>query len=170
MLTTAYLLTNIQNETFPFVFGVEKRLWQVVASLEVCLEIIAILIIIVAVFIALQRLLKRMSRVRNHQTREFIRLELSLALVLSLEFLLAADIVATAVSPSWDGIGKLGAVTGIRTFLNFFLQKEVQELEAKTHQQQKPFFQEYPAGGDRPLWMEQTNGVSPELPTGGRQP
>ena len=62
-----------------------------------------------------------------------IRLDLGLALALSLEFLLAADIVSTAVSPSWDDLGKLAAITGIRTFLNFFLNKEVDQLEAKTH-------------------------------------
>ncbi len=142
MLTNTYLLTNFQDETSAFVLRVERLLWHVVASLEIFLEIIAILIIVVAVFIALQRLLKRMSRLRNHQTQEFIRLELGLALVLSMEFLLAADIVGTAVSPSWDAIGKLGAITGIRNLLNFFLQKEVQQLEVKTQQQHQHFTQE----------------------------
>ena len=105
--------------------------------LEVFLEIIALIIIVSAVFIALQRLLKRMSRLSHPETWESIRLKFALALALSLEFLLAADIVATAVSPSWDAIGKLGAITSIRTFLNFFLQKEVQELEAKTQRTRK---------------------------------
>ncbi len=41
-------------------------------------------------------------------------------LTLSLEFLLAADIAATAISPSWEAVGKLAAISGIRTFLNFF--------------------------------------------------
>ena len=134
MLTNIYLLTNIQDETSVFVMMIEMLLGNVVFFLEVTLEIIAILIIVFAVIIALQRLLRRISHLRNYETWESIRLELGLALALSLEFLLAADIVATAVSPSWDAIGKLGAITGIRTFLNFFLQKEVQELEAKTDQ------------------------------------
>ena len=142
MLTNTYLLTNISGSASGLVLGVEGLLWQVVALLEIFLEIIAILIIASAVLIALQRLLKRLSRVRNHETWESIRLELALALALSLEFLLAADIVATAVSPSWDAIGKLGAVTAIRTFLNFFLQKEVQELESKTQQTEKTLDQE----------------------------
>ncbi len=132
MLTNTYLLINIQDETSTLVLGIETLLGHIVFFLEVTLEIVAILIIASAVTIALQRLLRRMSHLRNYETWESIRLELALALALSLEFLLAADIVATAVSPSWDAIGKLGAITGIRTFLNFFLQKEVQELEAKT--------------------------------------
>ncbi len=132
MLTNAYLLTNVQDQTPIFFLGIEALLGHIVFFLEVTLEIIAIFIIASAVLIALQRLLRRIGRVGNYETWESIRLELGLALALSLEFLLAADIVATAVSPSWDAIGKLSAVTGIRTFLNFFLEKEVQELEAKT--------------------------------------
>ena len=133
MITNTCLLTSVHNETSVFVLGIEALLGYIVFFLEVTLEIIAILIIASAVVIALQRLFKRMGRIRYYETWKFIRLELGLALALSLEFLLAADIVATAVSPSWDAIGKLGAVTAIRTFLNFFLHKEVQELEATTH-------------------------------------
>ncbi len=134
MLNNIYLLTDIQNWDSGFFLWLEELLEKVVVFLEVFLEIVAILIIASAVLIALQRLLKRLSGVRHPETWEFIRLKFGLSLALSLEFLLAADIVATAVSPSWDAIGKLGAITGIRTFLNFFLQKEVQELEAKTEQ------------------------------------
>lgn len=97
--------------------------------LKIILEFIAILIIAVSLVIALQKLLR--SRQKRYQSaQQGIRLELGLSLALSLEFLLAADIVGTAVSPSWDAIAKLAAITGIRTFLNFFLQKEVQELQA----------------------------------------
>ncbi|CAN5697967.1 DUF1622 domain-containing protein [soil metagenome] len=59
-----------------------------------------------------------------------IRLELAQSLVLGLEFLLAADILRTAIAPSWDAIGRLAAIVLIRTVLNFFLQREM-EHEAK---------------------------------------
>jgi uncharacterized membrane protein len=49
-------------------------------------------------------------------------------LVLALEFELAADIIRTAVSPTWDDIGQLGAIAAIRTFLNFFLERDMKEL------------------------------------------
>lgn len=42
-------------------------------------------------------------------------------LVLSLEFLLAADILRTAISPTWNDIGQLAAIAAIRTFLNYSL-------------------------------------------------
>ncbi|WP_419800452.1 DUF1622 domain-containing protein [Mucilaginibacter sp.] len=56
-----------------------------------------------------------------------IRLTLSRYLALALEFQLGADILSTAVAPNWQEIGKLGAIAVIRTGLNFFLSKEMQE-------------------------------------------
>jgi len=50
-------------------------------------------------------------------------------LVLGLEFQLAADIIGTAVSPGWEQIGRLTAIAVIRTFLNFFLVREMKDEE-----------------------------------------
>ncbi len=54
-----------------------------------------------------------------------VRLELGKILAISLEFLLAADILRTAVSPTWADIGKLAAIAILRTLLNFFLDREL---------------------------------------------
>ena len=59
--------------------------------------------------------------------QEDIRLELGRWLALALEFELAADILRTAVAPSWDEIGKLAAIAVLRTALNFFLRKEIEK-------------------------------------------
>jgi uncharacterized membrane protein len=48
-------------------------------------------------------------------------------LLLGLEFELAADIVRTVISPAWADIGQLGAIAVIRTFLNYFLEKDLRE-------------------------------------------
>lgn len=48
-------------------------------------------------------------------------------LVVALEFQLAADIVATIVSPTTGHLIELGAIAVIRTFLNYFLNKELLE-------------------------------------------
>ena len=50
-------------------------------------------------------------------------------LSLSLEFLIGADILRTAISPTWEDIGQLGAIVGIRTVLNFFLTRELNHAE-----------------------------------------
>ena len=42
-------------------------------------------------------------------------------LVLALEFMLAADILKSAISPTWTEIGQLAAIALIRTFLNYSL-------------------------------------------------
>ena len=49
-------------------------------------------------------------------------------LVAGLTIQLAADIVETASAPSWDEIGKLAAIAAIRTFLNFFLERDQHEV------------------------------------------
>jgi uncharacterized membrane protein len=50
-------------------------------------------------------------------------------LLLGLEFELAADIIASVISPSWQDIGELGAIAVIRTFLNYFLEKDLEHAE-----------------------------------------
>jgi len=67
----------------------------------------------------------------THDAKEEIRLKLGRWLALSLEFALAADILRTAVAPSWDEIGKLAAIAVLRTALNFFLQREIDGARAR---------------------------------------
>lgn len=59
---------------------------------------------------------------------DFQRVRLTLAhyLLVGLEFQLAADILSTAIAPTWDHIGKLSAVAVIRTVLNVVLKREMQ--------------------------------------------
>lgn len=47
-------------------------------------------------------------------------------IVLGLEFALAADIVRTAIAPTWDDIGQLAAIAIIRTALNYFLERDLE--------------------------------------------
>jgi uncharacterized membrane protein len=43
--------------------------------------------------------------------------------------LLAADILRTAVAPTWEDIGKLAAIAAIRTVLNYFLERELHTIQ-----------------------------------------
>ena len=52
-------------------------------------------------------------------------------LVAGLTFQLAADIIETSIAPSWHEIGRLAAIAGIRTFLNFFLERDMHEVRAR---------------------------------------
>ena len=49
-------------------------------------------------------------------------------LVAGLTFQLAADIIETSIAPTWQEVGQLGAIAVIRTFLNFFLERDLAEL------------------------------------------
>lgn len=59
-------------------------------------------------------------------------------LVAGLTFQLAADIVDTAISPTWDEIGRLGAIAAIRTFLNFFLERDMVEMRERIRESRVP--------------------------------
>ncbi|AWN23081.1 hypothetical protein DKM44_07440 [Deinococcus irradiatisoli] len=59
--------------------------------------------------------------------KESVRLRLARWLAVALEFELAADILRTAIAPSWDEIGKLAAIAALRTLLNYFLEREIEQ-------------------------------------------
>ena len=60
-------------------------------------------------------------------------------LLLSLEFQLGADIIRTAISPTWTQIGQLGAIAVIRTFLNHFLEKDLDKYKDSDKRVAVPF-------------------------------
>ena len=72
----------------------------------------------------------------SHEAKEEVRLRLGRWLALALEFELAADILRTAVAPTWNEIGQLAAIVILRTVLNYFLQNEIDKAEAR--EQQRP--------------------------------
>ncbi len=60
-----------------------------------------------------------------------IRITLGRWLALAVELALAADIVRTVMIPTWDEIGKLGAIVVLRTVLNYFLEREIEQEQKK---------------------------------------
>ncbi len=67
------------------------------------------------------------------QQKNEVRLTMARWLALALEFELAADILNTAVTPTWSDIEKLAAIAAIRTALNYFLEREIDAESAPTH-------------------------------------
>jgi uncharacterized membrane protein len=97
-----------------------------VGWLRLAAEITGAVIIALGVALAVTGFVRAIA---THKAAAFtdVRLTLGRYLALALEFQLAADILSTAIAPSWDQIGKLGAVAVIRTALNFFLTRELRE-------------------------------------------
>ena len=62
----------------------------------------------------------------RHEQRE-VWLRFARWLVAGLTFQLAADIIETSISSSWQTIGRVGAIAVIRTFLNYFLERDVEQ-------------------------------------------
>ena len=91
-------------------------------------ELIGAVVIAVGVVVAFGAYVLSEARIRPRPYEE-IRLILGRFLALGLEFQLASDILGTAVSPSFEEIGKLGAIAGIRTLLNYFLAQDLRRAE-----------------------------------------
>lgn len=89
----------------------------------------------------------------TNRTADFTAIRLTLAryLALALEFQLGADILSTTIAPSWEQIGKLGAIAVIRTALNFFLSREMKDehrAAAEHHVQRKARNEATPAADE----------------------
>lgn len=107
---------------------VESTIINFVSWLKLLVETIGALIIALGVGLAAIQFL-RVSFTTPQQQKNYnsVRLLLARYLALALEFQLGADILSTAIAPSWDQIGKLGAIAVIRTALNYFLSREMTE-------------------------------------------
>jgi uncharacterized membrane protein len=85
----------------------------------------------VTIGIALVKTLITYIRVfhENAEKKEALRVQFGSSVAVALELLLGADVLATAVAPSWDDIGKLAAIAVLRTALNYFLEKELKHIK-----------------------------------------
>lgn len=91
------------------------------------LEAIGVFCILFGIF-ATARLTIKILKNRNRVLLPFIqiRLKFGLWLALALEFQLGADILSTAIAPTNDALIRLSVIAVIRTFLNYFLNKEIE--------------------------------------------
>jgi len=102
---------------------------QVTVNVSHAVEILAAIIIGIAV---VKTLLNYFSLLKSSKiSKEEIRVQFGSSVAVSLELLLGADVLATAVAPSWDDIGKLAAIAVLRTALNYFLEKELKQMHVK---------------------------------------
>jgi uncharacterized membrane protein len=118
--------TEIQQIAEKSMFeSVEPTIVSAVQWLRLGVEAIGALVICLGVVLAVYQFFLHF---KNEQTSNFnqVRLTLGKFLALALEFQVGADILSTAIAPSWEQIGKLAAIAAIRTLLNYFLTKELE--------------------------------------------
>jgi uncharacterized membrane protein len=66
----------------------------------------------------------------GHERRQ-LWLRYSRWLVAGLTFQLAADILESSIATDWQSVGRLAAIAFIRTFLNYFLERDVAEISER---------------------------------------
>jgi uncharacterized membrane protein len=107
---------------------IEATLHEIAHYVALAIESLAVLFIAIGALGALVRICRvgMRSENRDHRRRA-IWLSFAHWLVAGLTFQLAADIINTSFSPNWEELGHLAAIAVIRTFLNYFLGRELTE-------------------------------------------
>jgi uncharacterized membrane protein len=108
----------------------EELAKQITLTISQVVEIMAAVIIGIAIFKVLFRYISVLPLSKKMISKEKIRVEFGSSVAVALELMLGADVLATAVAPSWNDIGQLAAIAIIRTALNYFLGKELKEIRA----------------------------------------
>ncbi|MEM6467973.1 MAG: DUF1622 domain-containing protein [Planctomycetota bacterium] len=128
---------------------VEHNVILIVGWVKLAIEVFGATLVTIGVCVAIVHWIRT---VRSGKEQDFAQTRLILAryLSLALEFQLGADILGTAVSPSWDHIGKLAAVAIIRTGLNYFLMMEIKAQAPRDNPATKPVSQEAKLSGAEP--------------------
>jgi uncharacterized membrane protein len=104
----------------------EEGVRRLMLAVALGVEVAAALLIALGGLEALGRLAVRLRGGVLH--RRAVWLRFATWLVLALEFELAADVVRTAVAPSWSDVGQLGVIAMIRILLNHFLSQDIREI------------------------------------------
>lgn len=104
----------------------EEYLISAVDYLRLVVEAIGAAIVGFGSIAAFVRYVLTLAGLRDYSNTE-IRLYLGRYLALGLEFQIGADILSTAVAPTLDAVLLLGAIVLIRTVLNYFLSKELEQ-------------------------------------------
>jgi uncharacterized membrane protein len=101
----------------------------------VAIDAMALVVVVIGTFEAFFGGLRTMlGTATGHQKRE-VWLRYGRWLVAGLTFQLAADIIETSIAPTWQDVLRLAAIAVIRTFLNYFLEKDLTEVREKDREQ-----------------------------------
>ncbi len=105
---------------------IESQVRSGVEWLRLFVETLGAVVIAIGIAVAIGELVRHAWSARGTPFTS-IRLRFARYLMLALELQLAADILSTSIAPTWERIGKLGAIAVIRTALNYFLSREMRD-------------------------------------------
>jgi uncharacterized membrane protein len=107
--------------------------WLIIAT-EAAITLtdwLALLVIVYATIEASIRVVPLLFQAASPKRRSSIWLRYARWLVAALTFQLAADIIESSITTNWESLARLGAIAIIRTFLNYFLERDVETIEAQ---------------------------------------
>ena len=104
----------------------EETLRVVASSSALVLEVLVAVIVLYGAAEALVHMVGHLVRRASPWSRRLVWMQFAQWIILALEFALGADIIRTAVAPTWDDVGKLAAIAAIRTGLSFFLERDIE--------------------------------------------
>ncbi|MBU5366017.1 DUF1622 domain-containing protein [Enterococcus devriesei] len=110
---------------------IENMIQHFFQPIVLLLDVLSIGIIIVGAFLAFIKLIPRKNGKAFPsilQKNKYIKAYLGSYILLSLEFLIVADIIETIVNPTFQDILKLALIVLIRTVISYFLNKEINEV------------------------------------------
>ena len=110
--------------------------WLIFATerVVVVIDALALVIIVIGTIEAFITGIRAMfSSPTGHERRD-IWLRFGRWLIAGLTFQLAADIIETSITTSWQSVARLGAIALIRTFLNYFLERDLSEVRARQNE------------------------------------
>jgi len=114
----------------------EASMTEISRHVALVIEAMALLIIAASSLVAFSGSVRLMFGAQaSNEEKRALWLRYARWLVAALTFQLAADLVSTAISPTWDDIGRLAAIAAIRTFLSFFLERDVAEMSRMAREQ-----------------------------------
>lgn len=119
----------------------ETKLAEVFEVLYIAIGSMGVAVIVWGVVLAVFRLLQLEFSRPKHQSvyreRESIRHKFASYLLLALEFMIAADIIATVIHPTFEEIAILASIVAIRTIISYFLEKEIDKFNTANRKSDK---------------------------------
>lgn len=104
---------------------------QILSSISLVMSCIGVGVIVLGAFAAVIGFLMgifRGSTTASVQKVNLMRMSMGRSIVLGLEFIVAADVVKTVITPDYYALGILASLTVIRTILSYFINLEIQSL------------------------------------------
>lgn len=99
----------------------------------VFIDFLALIIIVGGTVEVAVNVVRSLFAAPSGQRRRDIWLRYARWLVAGLTFQLASDIIESSITTDWEAVGRLAAIAVIRTFLNYFLERDLNEIRERQH-------------------------------------